>query len=218
MKRWSFLFTLVALVGLIAAVAAVALADDGPDARLTSATVAPTVDDEGSDDPDREVVVFHTPALDRALERLVDDSVLSEQQADAVRDAYREELGDERLGFGFRGPWPGFIPFDELTPEEREELEGAIDELHDFLGDLDAPFFSGRGFLHDALEDGALSEAELDELLGELRDHLGDVDLDPLLDEWQDAFEQFGDDGFGPFEFDGRFHLRRPFDLSASAS
>jgi len=127
----------------------------------------PTEQDAPSNDtaverPNRQAI------MQEVWDQLIADDVVTQEQADAIQDAFRqrmEELREEfdgfhgRRGFGFRGPGAevrglladGVIDTDELTE---------LGEDHPF-NDPDGPFA-------DAAADGEITLEELEALRGTL--------------------------------------------------
>lgn len=175
MKR---LIVLGGVVALLAAGTAVAFANDpGPAAPVAQAA---------DDDPDVPAPQERGSFLGDVLAELVDEGVITQDQADAIGERLAERKSElDGLGFhghGFRhfkGPrgfeFPEGFEFRgpiEIPDEVREQLD---ELLEGFRGETDAPFgdrffrFPG-GSLRDFLDDGELSEGELDQLEAELRE------------------------------------------------
>ena len=202
------LFVMLGAVVLVAGATAVAIADDDTStgalvapAQLASTDEAPVDEAPGDEDVDR----FRHPVLEDVLERLVDAGVIEADQAQAIRDAFSDELAErERCGcshFRFRFP-PGELG-EAFTPEQREELERAMEELRDSFQNFDGSLYGDM--LRDALSDGELTDEELDGLFEALREMVGDLDLTPFSELSPELEERLDDlsrrlwrRGFGP--------------------
>lgn len=173
--------SLVAVAALVAGVlVAVAIVDSSAEAQESEGE-APTV-------------IRHSDLLADALSELVDEGVINESQADAVRERVtqkREERRQERAerfdafrdghrGHGFRFPF--------LHPDLLDDGVLDADELADLMESN--PLFAEDGPLADLLEDGELS-------LEELKDRIRSFEF-----EFRGpGFRGFGE-GFGPFGSD----------------
>ena len=202
------LLVMLGAIVLVAGATAVAIADDDAPTDVLVGGAQPAVTDEAPADEapdDVEVDRFRHPVLNDVLDRLVDDGVIDAGQAEAIREAFSEELADRKRcdcsHFRFRFPHRDLGQ--ELTPEQREELERAMEELRESFGDFDGSIYGDM--LRDALSDGELTDEELDELFGTLREMLGDVDLTPfselspeLEERLDDLSRRFWRRGFGP--------------------
>ncbi len=111
--------------------------------------------------------------LDGVLSDLVGDGVLTQGQADAVKDALaakRDELKDE---FGDRGDRRDRrAKRHDMRAQITEWLEDGVitaDELSELPADL--PIFADDGPLAEALEDGEITQAEWDVFIEERKAH-----------------------------------------------
>jgi hypothetical protein len=202
MKR---LFVLVGVLGLIVAGAAIALASDRGPAIVTLQDA-----EEEATTPDVEP---RRSLLSEVLDELIDEDVISEQQADTIRERVAEKRAERGLDhlhgfghfrfperfelpeglelpelpedfefrrhFGFRFPEDFELPDDlewrgpiEIPDEIRERLDELFDALQEeFDIPLDGRMFRfAGGTLRDFLDDGELSQEELDQIEVELRE------------------------------------------------
>lgn len=129
-----------------------------------------------------------TGPLDRALDRLVEDGTVTEQQADAVRAALAAELRDGPAGHG-RGPWGGGHPLlDQAFQVAARAIGIGADALRDAVAGgttvaevaedhgvepsavVDALVAAGQERIAAAVEDGDLTEEQAADALGRLAD------------------------------------------------
>lgn len=174
------IFTVAGITAVLLTAVALAAALGTPRAAEAQETEEPDV--TTTDEATREV----PPALSEILSGLVDEKVITQEQADRIEEAIRERGGAHfgRHGHGFRGPrgfagQPGVADILGLTPEElRDALaEGkTLGEIADATGTrqdlIDVLVEAGNERIDAALEAGRITEDEAAELRDQTTQHI----------------------------------------------
>lgn len=214
---------------LVAGITAVLLAAVALAAALGTPRAAQA---QEAEDPDVTTEDGENSAVPRSLSEilsdLVDENVITQEQADRVEEAIRERGGAHfrRRGHGLRGPAgfaakPGIADILGLTPEElRDALsEGTtLGEIADETGSrqelIDALVEARNQRIDAALEAGRITEDEAAELREQTTEHVEDLLNGELPDGRFEGPRSRGPRGGGL----GRFGPSRGEDASASTT
>jgi polyhydroxyalkanoate synthesis regulator phasin len=123
--------------------------------------------------------------VDNALDELVEDGTLTQDQADAVADALRDARPDHFPGFG---PWSGRGPFavgGSLLEEAADTIGIEVDDLLDAVRD-------GQTIAEVAEGEGVDPQTVIDAIVAQARERLDEAVADGRIDQ-EDADEHLAD-------------------------
>jgi hypothetical protein len=123
--------------------------------------------------------------VDNALDDLVEDGTLTQDQADAVADALQEARPDHFPGFG---PWSGRGPFaigGSLLEEAADAIGIEVDDLLDAVRD-------GQTIAEVAEAEGVDPQTVIDAIVAQARERFDEAVADERLDQ-EDADEHLAD-------------------------